>query len=197
MKNSRSAFSSVKLLSNLLFVLSLVFTCQVAASGQVTRTYGSHTLVIKTKTIVELPEATEPCTPAECDWWNQLRQAANELQRKEDGKSKRKFAELLAEGLRKSYRVPLKDSPPKVLASRFPDISDVMKYRKVYGELELSVEYKADGSIGEIKVIKPLNSQIDNRVIKAARQHMFLPTIKDGAFVTEWQKGGITISGAR
>jgi hypothetical protein len=197
MKNSRFALLHNSLLLNLRLILALVFASMVVLGQEKTvtrRTETGNNVGISINKYDEIPEATEPCTPTECEWWKQLRQAGNDLQRKGDEKSKRKFVLLFVEGLEKSYRVPLKDSPPKVLVSRKVEILDVMKVRKINGEVELSVEYRADGSIGEIKVIKALNPTIDNRVIQAVRQYIFLPAIKDGAFVTEWHKGGLKIS---
>jgi hypothetical protein len=145
----------------------------------------------------EIPEATEPCEPVVCEWWEKLRQAGYELQVKEDNKSKKKFVMLFVEGLEKSYKIPIKDRPPMNLASQRPEISDITKFIKVNGEIILSVEYRADASIGEIKVIKGLNSTLDNRFIQSTRQTIFLPAIKDGAFVTEWKESKITISTKR
>ena len=54
------------------------------------------------------------------------------------------------------------------------------------GAIELSIEYRADGSIGEIKILKGLDKEMDSYAVQAARQNIFLPAIKDGAFVTDW-----------
>lgn len=156
-----------------------------------------NTVSVATKTYTEIPEATEPCTPAECEWWKQLRQAGNDLQKKEDEKSKRRFVLLFAEGLEKSYRIPLKDRPPQFLAGESVQIADLMKpmiingtrvpKRKINGEVVLSVEYRSDGSVGEIKIVKGLDPEVDNRAVQAARQTIFLPAIKNGVFVTHYQ----------
>src|SRR5687767_1061122 len=64
---------------------------------------------ISVATYQEIPAATEPCSPVECEWWNRLRQAGNKLLRKGDQRSKSAYASLFLEGIEKSYRIPLKD----------------------------------------------------------------------------------------
>jgi hypothetical protein len=179
----------------LFLILCLVSTIALGQEKTITsQTRSGNTVYVSSKKIVELPEASEPCEPIVCEWWSKLRQAANELQRKEDGKSKKKFVLLFVEGVEKSYRIPVKDRPSMVLASQRPEISDLMKVKKVSGEIILSIELRADASIGEIKVIKGLNPTLDNRFIQSTRQTIFLPAIKDGVFVTEWKESKITIS---
>ena len=50
----------------------------------------------------------------------------------------------------------------------------------------MSVEFMADGSVGAVKIVKGLGPGIDENVIRATRQNLFLPAVKDGAFVSEW-----------
>lgn len=133
----------------------------------------------------EIPAATEPCTSEECDWWNRLREAGNKLLRKGDQKSSRAYASLFVEGIVKSYKVPLADRPSKVLFFAQPVQTDLPSKRN--GTVRLSVEHRADGSVGEIKVLSGLGTQVDQRCIQAARNVIFLPAVKDRQFVTEWQ----------
>lgn len=195
MKNLKFVFLPNGLLLNLLLVLSFASAVALAQDKTVTRrTDSGNNVGISINKFTEIPEATEPCTPAECEWWKQFRQAGNDLQLKGADKSKRNFALLFVEGSEKAYRVPLKDRPPQLLFSGRVDISDIMKIRRINGEVELSIEYRSDGSIGEIKLIRGLGSHIDNRVIQAAREKIFLPAVSEGVFVTEWEKGGLKIS---
>lgn len=137
----------------------------------------------------EIPEATEQCAPAECEWWKQFRDAGNDLQQKGNEKSNRKFVMLFVEGLEKSYRIPLKDRPPQVLFSVRPaPLNPGVRMKN--GKVALSVEFRADGSVGEIKLVKGLRPDMDERCVQATRQIIFLPAVKDGVFVTEWQSGG-------
>jgi hypothetical protein len=62
------------------------------------------------------------------------------------------------------------------------------------GNIELSIEYRADGSIGDIKIVKGLDIEIDGRIVQGARRNIFVPAIKDGVFVTTWQSGSYKFS---
>lgn len=142
-------------------------------------------------TYKEIPEAAEPCTPAECEWWKQIREAGNNLLRKGDDKSKKKYVLLFVEGMEKTYRVPLADRPPQLLVSARPT-QPAQDIRPKNGKVELSVEVRADGSVGEVKVVKGLRSDMDQHCIQPQRQSIFLPAVKNYAFVTEWQKAACT-----
>lgn len=149
-------------------------------------------------TYTEIPEATEPCTPLECEWWKQMREAGNDLLRKGDDKTKKKYALLFkkyallfVEGIEKAYRIPLADRPAQALVSQGPAQSprDIIPKN---GKVELSVEVRADGSVGEIRVVKGLRSDMDQSCIQSQRQNIYLPAVRDRAFVTEWQKATCT-----
>lgn len=159
---------------------------------------GSTVLV---STYNEIPEATEQCSPEEKRWWDSLRKAGDDLQKKMDAKSQTKFAVIFAEGLEKGYRIPLKDRPPQALLLGrvvFPDVVVARARAKgLKGSIELSIEYRADGSVGDVKIVKGLDKVMDGYVVAAARQHIFLPAIKDGAFVTDWQSGAVRFSTQR
>lgn len=137
----------------------------------------------------EIPEATEQCAPAACEWWKQLRAAGNDLLGKGDEKSKRKFVTLFVEGLERSYRIPLKDRPPQMLSSVRPaPLHPGVRMKN--GKVSLSVEFSAGGSVGEVKVVNGVRPDMDERCMRATRQIIFLPAVKDGVFVTDWQSGG-------
>ncbi len=55
---------------------------------------------------------------------------------------------------------------------------------KVRGSVVVSIEYRADGSVGEVKIVKGLGLGIDESLITAARKSVFLPAVENGAFVT-------------
>jgi hypothetical protein len=176
-------------LLNLLLILS--FVADVAgvshASSQdkkIVRQTGSGIDIVSYN---EIPEATEPCTPEESEWWKRLRQLGNDLQKKRDEKTKKRFYLLIYEGQQKAYRIPLKDRPPQRLVFGNPTYNRD-KY-KVKGTVELSVEFRADSSVGDIQIISGLGPVVDESVIHATRQTVFLPAIKAGAFVT--QRGNI------
>lgn len=142
---------------------------------------------VSVTTYEEIPAATEPCAPEECEWWNRLRQAGNKLLRKSDQKSKGTYASLFLEGIEKSYRIPLKDRPSQALFFGPPVQTADLPSKQRNGIVRLSVEQRADGSIGDVKVLKGLGPQIDRRCILAAQSVIFLPAVRDRRFVTEWQ----------
>ncbi|HBR56300.1 MAG TPA: hypothetical protein DEA22_02320 [Blastocatellia bacterium] len=171
-------------------IVWFIFAFVVSVSGVV----GQETKTVRTRTgvrtvistYIEFPEAEETCSGAQCEWWNQLREAGRVLLQKDDKKTRRNYVELFVVGLEKSYHVPLKDRPPLVLANDPPPISSKTQRRKMNGQVSLSVEYRAEGSVGEIKVVKGLNSYADKVCIRMARESIFLPAVKDQTFVTGW-----------
>jgi hypothetical protein len=178
MKILRFAASSSWFLLNSLLVFS--FGSDVIGAGPVS--YQGEKIVRERDTVHiyrEIPEATEPGAPEEYEWWERLRKAGHDLQKKPDEKTKKRFYLLMYEGQQKAYRIPLKDRPPLTL------VSGRIDQRKIItGTLVLSVEYRADSSVGDIRVIKGLRPELDENVILATRQSVFLPAIKNGAFVT-------------
>ena len=180
--------------SGLVCCALLLMTALASAQDTKTRTTtaGSSVSVFTYK---EIPAATGPCTSEECDWWNRLREAGNELLRKGDGKSRNVFASLFVEGIVKSYSVPLADRPSQVLIDRPVKIADLPL--KPSGTVRLSVERRADGSVGDVKLLNGLVSEVDKRCIQAARNVIFLPAVKDHKFVTEWQTPEYKFSNSR
>lgn len=135
-------------------------------------------------TYKSIPEATEPCTPEESEWWKQIRKAGNDLQKKSDAKSEARFLLLLSEEQQKAYRIPLKDRPHQTLALR-PSADFAGKNNKMNETVVLSVEFRLDGSVGDVRITRGAEFVIEENVIQATRQYAFLPAIKNGAFVTE------------
>jgi len=172
--------------SGLVCFAFLLMTAHTSAQDSKTRTTiaGSGVSVFTYK---EIPAATEPCTSEECDWWNRLREAGNKLLRKGDQKSMSAYASLFVEGIAKSYKVPLADRSSQVLFFGPPVPPAKFLSQQRSGTVRLSVEHRADGSVGEIKVLSGLGTQVDQRCIQAARSVIFLPAVKDRQFVTQWQ----------
>jgi len=135
----------------------------------------------------EIPAATEPCTSVECEWWNRLRQAGNKLLRKGDQKSKRAYASLFVEGIEKSYRIPLKDRSALTLVFGPRVQTADLQSKEKNGTVKLSIEHRADGSIGDVRVLKGLGPKTDQRCIYAAQSFIFLPAVRDRTFVDDWQ----------
>jgi hypothetical protein len=161
-------------------------TAHASAQDTKTRRTAAGSSAVSILSYKEIPAATEPCTSEECDWWNRLREAGNKLLRKGDQKSMSAYASLFVEGIEKSYKVPLTDRPSQVLVFGPPVPPSKVPSQQRNGTVKLSVEHRADGSVGEIKVLSGLGTQLDQRCIHAARSVIFLPAVKDRQFVTEW-----------
>ncbi len=50
----------------------------------------------------------------------------------------------------------------------------------------MQAEFRSDGKIGEVKVVSGLKDGLDEQAIKATRETLFLPGVKDGMFVAVW-----------
>ena len=187
---SQPAGSSFLLGQYLLRSLLLVSLVLAGAGGRAAARQGKSLInnlgsdvVLETRTYSEIPEATERCAPEECEWWGRVRKAGNEIQKRGGEKLRKGFYLLLHEGRQKGYRIPLADRPLQVLVLAKGTYIDTARELKLNGGVELSVEYLADGSVGDIQLVKGTRPFIDKAVIEARRQDVFLPAIKDGAFV--------------
>lgn len=171
-------------------LLAFAFVGEIAVAGAVsyqreqtvreTRETNSGT-EFEIRKIIEIPEATEPCAREVSEWWDRLRKAGYDLQKKNDEKSKTRFYLLLYEGQQKSYRIPLKDRPTQRLVGGRP-VFNLDRKHKISGSVELSVEYRADASVADIQLIKGIRAELDETAIYATRQIVFLPAVKNGAF---------------
>ena len=146
----------------------------------------------------DIPDATEPCTPEESDWWKKLRIAAHEVMKKNGQNSepaKTRFYVLLYEGQQKSFRVPLKDRPHQVLAfGSEPMPHDKALKMQITGNYVFSIEFRADASIGDVRMVKGANSLIAENIIKSTKQYVFLPAVKDRAFVSDFGEVRLSFS---
>jgi len=144
-----------------------------------------HDGALSIREYIDLPEATEPCTPEACHWWNEIETTGNALNKKADKKLKARFLFLIHEGQQKSYRAPVKDRLPQVLGDfGRPAYPQAFYEGKVSGSAAISIEYRADGSVGEIKIVKSLGFGIDEGLMRGFRKSVFLPAVESGAFVT-------------
>ena len=55
-----------------------------------------------------------------------------------------------------------------------------MKVRVVEGDVELEIVVRADGTVGNIRVIRGLGSGLDQRAVDAVRQWKFAPAKRFG-----------------
>ena len=187
--------------SLLVFCLAAALASAGRVSAQKEKTVRRYDTIVEIGSYVRIPEATEPCSAEESEWWTQIRNAHAEIlvgykKRKEKAiaQAKAKFFLLLHEGQLKSYRVPLRDRPPVLLVSGRPQYTYLAQEHKTKGTVELSVEFQANGSVGDIEIIKRLEDGLTESAIEATRQNVFLPAIRDRAFVAERRNVKATFS---
>ena len=61
-----------------------------------------------------------------------------------------------------------------------PNYTEDAKRRQVQGTVELSVVVRADGSVGDTRITKSLDADLDQQAIKAVKQWQFKPATKSG-----------------
>lgn len=182
-----SCFSPSRFLIGTVLVLGSVAIASGQKEKRVVLIDGSSAQV---RMLTEIPEATEPCAPVECEWWNQIRKANSDLNlayKKGDEKSKRaakeRFFLLLLERREKAYRVPVKDRPPQKLITAFARYPLVAQKNRIQGKVKLLIEIGDDGLVADIQVMSGPGWGLNESAIQSTRQELFLPAIKDGAFV--------------
>jgi hypothetical protein len=145
------------------------------------------------RTVVPVPEADGSCTPAECEWWARMRDAAYKLQSKDGDKERRVYATVLSEGLEKSYRAPIADRPAMalVLPTKIPSTFGQRRSSPIrQAKVEIELDVRADGSVADVRVVKSFNTHYDQLCLADKLQAMFLPAVKEHRFVAE--KGKMT-----
>jgi TonB family protein len=143
----------------------------------------------------EIPEATLPCTTEEREWWSKLR-AAGEAVRKNMGSESdtRKFRKLLEQGQKEPYQPPIANRGATIL-HQVPFSSTAESRKKnISGSLALTVEMRADGTVGEVKIVQGLGHGLDESAMEAARQIVFLPAVKERKFVTVYMPMTMSLS---
>jgi periplasmic protein TonB len=78
------------------------------------------------------------------------------------------------------YRPGSGITPPSILREVHPDYTDEARRRGVQGDVELEIVVRADGSVGNVKVIRGLGSGLDQRAVDAVRQWRFAPAKRFG-----------------
>lgn len=162
---------------------STVIFCQESKTVRIT----SGTSV-EMRTFEVIPKATGPCTPPECEWWKRLREVGNNLLRKEDIRLEREFIALFVQGIEKSYNVPIDDRPYQVISA--PKPMPPAPGRPRNGKVELAVQVRADGSVGEIRVLTSIRQDMDEQCILVKKQTIYLPAVQARKFVSAWRNVG-------
>ena len=176
------------------FVFCLIFASFSSGTSiaQEEKKIYRHDNVIEMAHYIRIPEATEPSSTQESEWWSQIKKAHDDMlvgyqKRKEKvvADAKSRFLQLLYDGQMKSYRVPLQDRPSLQLVIGKQRYTYMALKHRTAGTVELSVQFQANGLVGDIQVIKGLENGLTESAIEATRQGIFLPAVKNRAFVAE------------
>ena len=93
------------------------------------------------------------------------------------------YVGLLREGKEKGYRVPLLDNRVIVLHRERARYTNAARKAKEQGIIVLSIEFRADGTIRVLKIVRGLGFGLNEQAVAAVQKIIFFPQIKDGAFV--------------
>ena len=76
-------------------------------------------------------------------------------------------------------------TPPRILKSGRPEYTAEAMRAKVQGRVKLEVVIKADGTVGEARVVRSLDRVfgLDDSAIKSLKDYRFVPGMKDGVAV--------------
>ena len=99
---------------------------------------------------------------------------------------------LLREGKEKGYRVPLPDNRVIVLHGAPARYTNAARKAKEQGTIVLSIEFRADGTIRVLKIVRGLGFGLNEQAVAAVQKIIFLPEIKDGTFVN--MSSGLTFT---
>ncbi len=176
-----------------LVTMLLIGSVAVASGQKVKNVTVINGQSAEVRPLTVIPEATEPCSPAECEWWNRIRKTNSDLNlafRKRDEKAKlaakERFFLLILERREKAYRIPLKDRPPQTLLAASPQYSRLAQKNRIQGKVKLSVLVGDDGIVADVHVKSGPGWGLNESAVQSARQAYFLPAIKDGGFVAHW-----------
>ncbi|MBX7224016.1 MAG: energy transducer TonB [Blastocatellia bacterium] len=78
-----------------------------------------------------------------------------------------------------NLRVPV-ILPPKIISQVKPKYTVEARENKIQGTVVLSVEFRADGTVGDIRVIRGLGFGLDEKAVEAARLTRFRPAVQNG-----------------
>jgi TonB family protein len=131
----------------------------------------------------EVPEATLPVTPVEAEWWERVREESIKIQKSRDRGSD-KLVRLLKEGADNGYRVPIPDRGVTFLRRRPAAYTELAKQMKISGGMALVVEFLADGTVGEVKIVEGLPAGLNESATEATKKMVFLPAVRQGQFIS-------------
>jgi TonB family protein len=131
----------------------------------------------------EVPEATLPATPVEAEWWERVRNESIKIQKSRD-RGGDKLVRLLKEGADNGYRVPIPDRGVTFLRRRPAAYTEQAKQMKISGGMALVVEFLADGTVGEVKIVEGLPAGLNESATDATKKMVFLPAVRQGQFIS-------------
>lgn len=69
---------------------------------------------------------------------------------------------------------------PRLIREVKPDYSERAKNEKIQGDVMMECVVKADGTIGDVKIVKTLDPELDQAAMEAAKQWLFDPGTRGG-----------------
>lgn len=140
-----------------------------------------------------IPEATRPCSAEVAKWWEEVRAAAIKIWTTRQNDQRKKYTSLLREGQAKGYKPPIEDNARPVILymGGSPGYPAEARTYRINGRIDLQVQSLADGTVGEVKIIKGLGFGLDEIAIKSMSEMLFLPAVKDGVFTTAWHSASM------
>jgi len=81
------------------------------------------------------------------------------------------------------YRPGSGITPPQLLHEVRPDYSEEARRQGREGDVVLEIVVRADGSVGDVRIIKGLGAGLDRRAVDAVRQWRFSPARRQGIAV--------------
>lgn len=143
--------------------------------------------------IANVPKAMLECTPEECEWWEKVLAASNKIKESEgDKKDRKRFVSLLKEGIKKSYRVPLRDRPSFLIIQPIHRRRWRPEHLDAEGKLIIEIELLFDGTVGKVTVLQSVDRGIDKSMSESMQDVAFLPAVKDRKFVSSTMRSQST-----
>ncbi len=81
------------------------------------------------------------------------------------------------------YRPGSGIEPPRLVKEVKPDFSDEARRRGLSGDVLLEIVVRRDGSVGEVRIVRPLGAGLDERAVRAVRAWRFAPARRHGVAV--------------
>jgi periplasmic protein TonB len=79
------------------------------------------------------------------------------------------------------YRPGSGIEPPRLVREVKADYTDEARRRGVSGDVLLEIVVRADGGVGDVRIVRGLGAGLDQRAVQAVRQWRFEPARRRGA----------------